>query len=276
MHMTMQGVWRSLLLVVGIIIVIVMLFPLYWALVGSLKTNNQIFAIPATILPTTPTFGSYLTAFRTEGGDLLSSLIISAGTVVLALFIAAPAAFALAHFRFRVTAAVIIALLLAQMIPPVILANSMYVIFNRVGLLNSYLGLIIADSALAIPFAVLILRAYMQSIPWELPEAAFVDGANDIVTFIWIIVPISRSAIITAGLFTFLFAWGDFLFALTMITKPGIEPITLGLFSFIGNFSQQWNDVMATAIIASIPAAILLIVAQKYIASGLIAGSLKE
>ena len=273
--MAKQGGKRWILLSVGVIIVVVMLFPLYWAIVGSLKTNNQIFAIPATIFPPTPTFQSYLTAFTTEGRDLLSSLIISAGTVVLALLIAAPAAFALAHFRFRLTAAVIIALLLAQMIPPVILANSMYVIFNRVGLLNSYLGLIIADSALAIPFAVLILRAYMQSIPWELPEAAFVDGANDVVTFIWIIVPISRSAIITAGLFTFLFAWGDFLFALTMITKPGIEPITLGLFSFIGNFSQQWNDVMATAIIASIPAAILLVVAQKYIAAGLMAGSLK-
>ncbi len=274
--MNKRGAQRSVLLAVGIVIVIVMLFPLYWALVGSLKTNNQIFAIPATILPPTPTFESYLTAFRSEGSDLLSSLIISGGTVVLCLAISAPAAFALAHFRFRITAAVIIALLLAQMIPPVILANSMYVIFNHIGLLNSYLGLIIADSALAIPFSVLILRAYMQSIPWELPEAAFVDGANDIVTFIWIIIPISRSAIITAGLFTFLFAWGDFLFALTMITKPGIEPITLGLFSFIGNFSQQWNDVMATAVIASIPAAILLIVAQKYIAAGLIAGALKE
>lgn len=266
---------RAILLTVGILIVLLMLFPLYWIFVGSLKTNSQIFAIPATLYPPTPTVQSYVTALGTEGSDLVSSLIISAGTVVLSLLIAAPAAFALAHFRFRVTAAVIVALLLAQMIPPVILANSLYVIFNHVGLLNSYLGLVIADSALAIPFAVLILRAFMQSIPWELPEAAFVDGATDLTTFVRIIVPISRSALITAGLFAFLFAWGDFLFALTMITKPGIEPITLGLYSFIGNFSQQWNDVMATALIASLPAALLLILAQKYIAAGLTAGSLK-
>lgn len=102
------------------------------------------------------------------------------------------------------------------------------------------------------------------------------DGASDMVTFIRIIVPISRSALITSALFTFLFAWGDFLFALTMITKPGKEPITLGLFKFIGDFSQQWNEVMATAVIASIPAAFLLTFAQRYIAAGLLAGSIKE
>jgi len=115
----------------------------------------------------------------------------------------------------------------------------------------------------------------MQFIPAELPEAAYVDGASDFTSFLRIVIPISRSAIITAGLFTFLFAWGDFLFALTMLTKPGIQPITLGLYRFIGDFSQQWNNAMATAIIASLPAAMLLILAQRFIAAGLTAGSIK-
>jgi multiple sugar transport system permease protein len=274
--MKKHGARHTIHTVLGLIIVAFMLFPLYWAIVGSLKTNNQIFTIPPALLPPTPTFESYGTALRTELGALLSSVIISTGTVILSLLMSAPAAFALAHFKFRFTAALVVGLLLAQMIPPVILANSLYVIFNTLGLLNRYIGLIIADSSLAIPFSVLILRAFMQSIPHGLPEAARVDGASDMVTFVRIIVPISRSALITAALFTFLFAWGDFLFALTMITKPGKEPITLGLFKFIGDFSQQWNDVMATAVIASIPAAFLLTFAQRYIAAGLLAGSIKE
>ncbi|MGA2977814.1 MAG: carbohydrate ABC transporter permease [Spirochaetia bacterium] len=267
---------RSVLLtIIGCAIVIAMLFPLYWAFAGSLKTNNQIFAIPPTFLPTTPTFDSYEDAFAAQWRALVTSIIVSAGTVLLSLVVATPAAYALAHFKFHATTVLVTCLLLAQMIPPVVLANSLYVIFNRVGLLNSYVGLIAGDSSLAIPFSVLILRAYMQSIPPELPEAAYVDGAGDLEGFLRIVLPISRSAIITAALFAFLFAWGDFLFALTLLTKPGIQPITLSLYRFFGIFLTAWNRAMATAVITSIPAALLLVLAQRFITAGLTAGSLK-
>jgi len=268
---TKNGIFLGL----GLIIMVIMLFPLYWTIVASFKTDNQIYAIPPALFPPTPTFESYIRAFNAEWHQFISSLIISSGTVVFTVLVATPAAYALAHFRFRITVAVIVTLLLAQIIPTVIIANSIYVIFNNIGLLNTYVGLIIVDSSLGIPFSVLILRAFMQSIPTELPEAARVDGASDFRTFLAIIVPVSRSAIITAALFAFLFAWGDFLFALTIITRPGKEPITLGLYQFMSSFSQQWNDVMATAVIASIPAGLLLTLAQRYVAAGLTAGSIK-
>lgn len=266
---------QILLTAFGLLITAIMLFPVYWTIVAALKTDNQIYAIPPALYPPTPTFIAFVQAFNAEWHQFLSSLIIAAGTVVFSMIVATPAAYALSHFKLRFTAGMIVALLMAQMIPSVIIANNLYVIFNRLGLLNSYIGLIIADSSYGVPFAVLVLRAFMQSIPEELPEAARVDGATDFMTFMRIIVPVSRSAIVTAGLFCFLFAWGDFLFALTVMSKPGKQPITLGLFKFIGQFSQNWNAIMATAVIASVPAAVLLVVAQRYVAAGLTAGSIK-
>jgi multiple sugar transport system permease protein len=265
---------KSLNTVIALIILAFMLFPLYWAIVASLETKKQLFQSPPSFFPPTPSLSAYVSAFSMQWPHLLTSLIISIGTVIFALIIATPAAYALAKFRFRITAYVVIGLLITQMIPNVILANSLYVIFNKIHLLNTYAGIILADSSIAIPFSILILRAFMQSIPYELTEAALVDGANDWKTFIKIIVPVSKSAIITAGLFAFLNAWGDFLFALTMMTEDTIKPITVSLYSYIGQYSTSWNEMMASAVLASIPAAILLLVSQRYITAGL-GGSVK-
>lgn len=261
--------------IVAIGILLVMMFPVYWTVVSSLETQNQIVATPPSFFPPTPSLAAYQAAIVIQWPHILTSLIVACGTVVLSLAIAAPAAYALAHFRFRFTAAVVFGLLITQMVPSVILANSLFVIFTKLNLINSYWGLILADASTSIPFDILIVRSFMLSIPYELMEAALVDGASEWRTFVSIILPVSRSAIITAGLFSFLFAWGDFLFALTMMTNNVIQPITLSLYSFIGQYSQSWNDMMASAVLASIPAAILLVLSQRYISAGLTSGSVK-
>jgi multiple sugar transport system permease protein len=171
--------------------------------------------------------------------------------------------------------AFVFVLLITQMIPTIVIANALYALFNDWGLLNSYLGLILADSAAQIPFAIILMRAFMASIPQSLVEAALVDGANNFRAFLSIVVPISKNAIITAALFTFLGAWGDFLFALTLTSTPAVRPITLGIYNYIGANVSQWGPVMATAVIASIPAGVLLILAQKYIAAGALGGAIK-
>lgn len=271
----MKNSGKILYFIIGIVVLAFMLFPLYWAVVSSLKTNSQLFHNPPAFFPPTPTLKAYVDAFNTQWSHLVTSLIVSLGTVVLSLLIAAPAAYALAHFRLRITLIIIIFLLLTQMIPTIILANSLYVIFNKAHLLNTYLGLILADSSYSVPFDILILRAFMVGIPYEIVEAALVDGASDWVTFRKVIVPVSTTALVTASLFAFLFAWGDFLFALTMTTKNTFQPITLSLYSYIGQYSQSWNDMMASAVLASIPAAILLLLSQRYITAGLTGGSVK-
>ncbi|MBP2708462.1 carbohydrate ABC transporter permease, partial [Microbispora sp. RL4-1S] len=167
-------------------------------------------------------------------------------------------------------------LLIAQMIPGIIMAMGFYAIYLSTGVLNTVPGLIVADSTLAVPFAVLILTTFMSGIPEELLQAARVDGAGLVRVFWSVVLPISRNSIITVSLFAFLWAWSDFIFASTLDQGGAGQPITLGIYHYIGNNNQQWNAIMATAVVASIPAAVLLVIAQRYVAAGVTAGAVKH
>jgi multiple sugar transport system permease protein len=156
-----------------------------------------------------------------------------------------------------------------------VIANALYTLYERLGLLNSVPGLIVANAANAIPFGILILRSFMLGVPPSIVEAARVDGAGPIRSFLSVVVPISRNSLITVGLFAFLFAWSDFIFALTLTTKGTVVPVTLGIYTYLGAHVSNWSAVMATAVLASIPAVILLVVAQKYIAAGATGGAVK-
>ena len=183
---------------------------------------------------------------------------------------------ALAKLRPRGSAIITFALLIAQMIPGIIMAMGFYVIYLSLGMLNTVWGLILADSTLAVPFGVLVFTAFMSGIPDEVLQAARVDGAAQWRVFRSIVIPLSRNAVVTVGLFTFLWAWSDFVFASTVDIGGGLQPITLGIYHYIGNNDQQWNVVMATAVVASVPAAVLLVLAQKYVSAGVTAGAVKD
>jgi multiple sugar transport system permease protein len=259
--------------IIGIVILAVMLFPVYWMLNVSLQHSSGAVATPW--LPTDISFHGYSKALHDQGGHLLTSLEIAIGSVIFSLLIAAPAAYALAHFRVRGAGVVLLVILISQMIPNIVVANALYSAYSNLGLLNSIPGLILADSSLGIPFAMLILRAFMLTIPPSLMEAAQVDGAGPIRVFVSIVLPLCRNAMITAALFCFLFAWGDFLFALTLTTTEDVRPVTLGLYTYIGAFVADWSSVMATAMMASVPAVILLVIAQRYVAAGTTTGAVK-
>lgn len=259
--------------VLGVIFLGIMVFPIYWMINSSLQSNSG--AATTAWFPLHPTLAGYSAAIQQQGANLVTSLIISLSAVVLTILVATPAAYGLARFKMKGMTAFVFVLLITQMIPTIVIANALYTLFNNWNLLNSYLGLILADSAAQIPFAIILMRAFMVSVPQSLVEAALVDGANNFRAFLSIVVPISKNAIITAALFTFLGAWGDFLFALTLTTTPAVRPITLGIYNYIGANVSQWGPVMATAVIASIPAGVLLIIAQKYIAAGALGGAIK-
>ena len=262
--------------VLGVLILAVMLFPLYWMVNASLLPSSDLVKSAPTWIPLHGSLQGYRNALSSQGGHLAISLLISGGSVLLTLAIAAPAAFGLSQPRAPLGRSLTFALLIAQMIPGVVMANSLYVIITKLGLVNSPVALILADSTLCVPFAILILYAYMGSIPRALSEAALVDGASRLRVFRSVILPVSRNAVITAGLFSFLFTWGDFLFAVTLTTQDTMAPVTVGIYRFIGAHLSDWNSVMATGVIASLPAAILLVVAQKYVAAGVGAGAIKE
>jgi multiple sugar transport system permease protein len=258
---------------VGILILCLMLFPVYWMINISLQPAGP--AIEAAWFPIHAQLNGYVQAFQDQAGNLVTSLIIALGSVVISLAIAAPAAYALAQFKVKGVGVVLFGILISQMIPGIVVANALYAAYNDLHLLNSIPGLILADSTAGIPFAILIMRAFMLNIPVSIIEAAKVDGAGNFRAFRSIVIPISFNALITAGLFTFLFTWSDFLFALTLTTTETVRPITLGVYQYIGTYTQDWSTVMAAAVMASIPAIVLLLAAQKFIAAGATGGAVK-
>jgi multiple sugar transport system permease protein len=272
--MTSQRAWWKTVL--GVLITAVMLFPVYWMINVSLTKTSDMRADPPHWFPWNPTIEGYVAALSDQLPALGTSLLLGLGTVVVTLAVSMPAGFALARLRPPGRGPLNFLLLVAQMIPAVVMAMGFYVIYIRLGMLNSIWGLIIADSTLAVPFGVLLFSAFMAGIPRELTQAAEIDGAGVWRQFRSIVVPLSRNSAITVSLFAFLWAWSDFVFASTLNRNGSMVPITLGIYAYIGNNTTQWNAIMATAVIASIPAAVLLLVAQRYVAAGVTAGAVKD
>jgi multiple sugar transport system permease protein len=264
---------------IAIVLLAVMLFPLYWMVDASFQTNQQIADREPHWLPAGGTLDGYRDALGQQGSHLVVSLVVSLGTVVLTLLIAAPGAYGLSRNGTPGSRPVLFALLIVQLIPGIVMANALYGVFSKLGMLNSPEALVLADSTLAVPFAVLIMRAFMVAVPKELIEAAGLDGAGPFRTFVRIVLPVSRNGVITAGLFAFLFSWGDFMFASTLnLGAPQWTPITVGLYDFIGagTNTTSWNSVMATGVLASLPVAVLLVLAQRHVSAGLAAGAVKD
>jgi multiple sugar transport system permease protein len=268
-HRTQSGIRTA----VAIVLLAIMLFPVYWMLNISLQSTGGTLA--TSFFPTNPSLDGYRTAIHDQGRNLLTSITIALGTVIVTLLIATPAAYALAQFRFRWINWALLAILISQMIPGIVIANGLYSIYERIGLLDTIPGLIIANSTAGVPFGILIMRSFMLGIPPSLVEAARVDGAGLVRAFVSIVVPISRNSLITVGLFAFIFGWGDFIYALTLTTKGTIVPVTLGIYTYLGAHISDWSAVMATAMLGSIPAIVLLVLAQRYISAGVNSGAVK-
>ncbi len=264
---------RGLRTFFGIVFVGIMLFPIYWMLNASLAPGGN--SLNIQLLPLQPDLSGYVRAFADQGQNLVTSMIVAIGAAVLSLVIATPCAYALAQFPIRGSNTLLFVVLIAQMIPGIVIANALYTAYNSLGLLNTLTGLVLADATAGIPFSILIIRAFMESFPKEIVEAAQIDGCGHVRAFWSIVLPVSVNSLITAGIFSFLFAWSDFLMALTLTTGQTIRPVTLGLYNYIGTNDTDWSSVMATAVIASVPAVVLMIAAQKYIAAGATGGAVK-
>jgi multiple sugar transport system permease protein len=261
---------------IGITLTAVMLFPIYWMINVSFTRDTDLRHTPPYPFPIHPTLDGYQAVLHQQLPYLTNSLLIGLATVALTLTLAAPAGYSLAKLHPHGRNLLTFTLLTAQMIPAIIMAMGFYTILVDTHTINTLGGLILADSTTATPFAVLIYTAFMTNIPTELLHAATTDGAGTLRTFWHIALPISRNATITISLFTFLWAWSDFIYASTLDQSGTHQPITLGIYHYIGNNNQQWNAIMATAVTASIPATALLVIAQRYIATGITTGAVKD
>jgi multiple sugar transport system permease protein len=260
----------------GVALTALMLFPVYWMINVSFTRDRDMRATPPHLFPVNGTLEGYRVVLDQQLPYLGTSLLVGLGTAALTVVLAAPAGYALAKLRPAGGTMLSFVLLIAQMIPGIIMAMGFYAIYLNLGVLNSVPGLILADSTIAVPFGVLIFTAFMSGIPQELMQAALVDGAGRLRTFLSVVLPVSRNSVMTVSLFAFLWAWSDFIFASTLDGGGDNQPITLGIYHYIGNNNQQWNAIMATAVVASIPATVLLILAQRYVAAGVTAGAVKD
>lgn len=267
--------WQSVL---GIFVGIVFLFPLYWMIVTSLKTQVEIFQVPTPLWPSKIHAESYIDQFNGKYYNTLNgfknSCIIAFSSMVLSTVLAIPAAYGLARYRIKGRKAIIITFLITQMMPSSLLLIPLFIQFKNMNLLNSYVGVIIADSTIGIPFSVIILRTYFVSIPKELEEAAQIDGCGHLRAFFKIMLPVAFPGVVVAMVFSLMFAWGDLVFGLNML-PDAMRPVTSGMYNYIQQYETVWNFIMAFGVIAIMPVLLIFIFMQKYIVSGLTNGAVK-
>lgn len=264
---------------ISVILLIILLFPLFWTLITSFKTEKEIFQIPPTWYPHEWNTKSY--AAQIETGDFnmfhsfFNSFMISTGATVIAVVLAVPASYAIARYRFTGRKAMLLGFLVTQMLPVSVLLTPMFIMFRNMNMYNTWGAAILADATIGIPFSVLILKNYFASIPAALEEAAYIDGCTRFGAFMRILVPVAKPGVVVCAIFSFLYAWGDLAYGMTFILDQEKRPITAGIFNFMGQYGTKWSYLTAFAIVAIIPVTLIFIFMQKYIISGMTNGAVK-
>ncbi|WP_405008338.1 carbohydrate ABC transporter permease [Kitasatospora purpeofusca] len=211
----------------------------------------------------------------TLGANLRVTLLVAGGSTLLALAVALPAAYCTARTRFRGRKLFLLLVLVTQMFQPTALLVGLYREFHQLDMLNSVWTLILCNAAFNLAFAIWILTAYIGSIPVALEEAAMLDGLGRFGTLRKVVLPLAMPGIVTAVVFTFISAWNEFVMGLTLTTRSDSQPLTVGINSFIGNYTVQWNFLFAGSVIAILPVVVLFAVIERHVVSGLTAGSVK-
>jgi multiple sugar transport system permease protein len=270
--------WRLHYTLIGLLLLAIFLFPVYWMVITSIKPDSEILTYPPHFVPNVVDFSAYQdqvlrnTVFLRY---LLNSGIVGVGTMIATVILASPAAYALAQFRIRGKFLLLVLSMTTLFFPSVMLALPLFVIFSPLRLTNSYVGLILANTALNLPFAVLVLRPTFLRIPAELTEAALIDGCNKWTAFFRVVLPLAKPGLATAAIFAFLAGWNDLVFALSFTDRDTFRPVTAGIWNFISNTVTDWNGAMAYSTLALLPTLLFFIFVQRYVISGLTTGSVK-
>lgn len=265
--------------IVALMIACVLLFPLYWAFITSLKTETEIFQNPPTFYPHIFNTKSY--AAQVETGDFNmfmsfgNSLIISLGAMAIAVLLAVPASYGIAKYRFKGRKLMLLSFLVTQMLPVSVLLTPLFILFKNMNLYNTWWAAMLADATIGIPFSILILKNYFASIPKDMEEAAYIDGCNRFTAFIRILLPIAKPGVMVCAIFSFLYAWGDLAYGMTFIIDQQSRPITAGIFNFMGQYGTKWSYLTAFAIVTILPVLLIFIFMQKYIVGGMTSGAVK-
>jgi multiple sugar transport system permease protein len=266
-----------LLTLIAVAGVALYLFPIYWMFISGLKDSAEIFANPPSLFPRAPSFAAFQHVFARENvlRYLRNSLAIAVPVTLLTVAMGACGGYALSRLRSRLVDAALFAVLMLQVFPDALLATPMFIIFKFLGLLNTFAAVILATTSKTLAFALVILRPMFRQVPIELEEASLVDGCNRFQTFRRIVLPIMHIPLIVVGALSFVQAYGQFVYALTLLSHQELQPATVGIYSFVGAEYADWNRVMAFSSVFVVPILVLFLALQRRIVAGLTAGALK-
>ncbi len=258
-----------------IAVLVVFLFPVFYLLLTSLKTQVDAFRVPPVWI-FRPTFTNYTEVFQLYpfGHFLINSLIVASASTVVAVTLGAMAAYALARFTFRRARDLAFWILSIRMTPPVAAIIPIFIIMRTLGLLDTWLSLVIAYSTMNLPFATWLLRGFFQDIPRELDESALVDGCSWFSAFARVALPLAAPGIVVTAIFVFIFSWNEFLFAL-ILTATRAETLPVAVTGFIRETGIMWGHMAAAGVVIMAPMAVFSLFVQRYMVRGLTMGAIK-
>jgi len=258
-----------------VIIILLLLMPVIYMILVSLTPHEELFK---QIIPTRLTFENFIRVLTdiNQMRHYLNTWIIALSTATLTLILASFAGYGLSRFNFKSKNTFIIFMLVTQMLPLELLIISYFLIIKRLGLYNTHLALILVDTTLTLPFVTLMLKTVFDNVPKEIEDSAMVDGCSPVSSFIRIVIPISRSGLFAAFVFSFLVAYGEFLFGLTLTKDVSAMPMTVQMMRLLGRYFVRWEIMIPLALVFSLPIFIIFAIVQESFIRGLTSGSLKD
>ncbi len=272
-------VQRTILYAITLAIMLPILFPAYWLLSSSFKTNLAAYTTPPQWFPDPATLENYAnltTGYTDFVMYVRNSFITCIATAVLAMLIASLAGYAISRLRFPGKRPLLLAILSTQMFPHVLILISLYVMYRQLGLINTHIGLIVAFTTFAVPFSVWMMKGFFDGIPLEIEEAALIDGCTRLGALRHVVLPLVAPGLLAVSLFSFLDGWNNLLYPLTLATSVDVRTIPPGLLlSFLGQFKHDWAGMMAASVTVTVPVMIIFVFLQRFLVRGLTAGAVK-
>jgi multiple sugar transport system permease protein len=268
---------RSLLYLIVLSACGLVVFPFYWMFLTSIQPMEALFRFPPYLTPFHPTFESYVAIFKERplARWMWNSFVVSSATTLLALALGSIGGYNLARFRYKGKRAVEMLILSTQMMPGVLLIIPIYVVFLKLGLLDTLSGLVVAYTTFSLPFCVWMLRSYFMGIPVELEESALVDGCTRLGALWRITLPLSLPALVATSMFAFVLAWDELIFAVALTNSQSVRVVSAGLAGFNTGYTIPTADLMAASAVSTLPVLLLFLFTQRYLLSGLTAGAVK-
>ncbi|MDD2978437.1 MAG: carbohydrate ABC transporter permease [Hespellia sp.] len=260
-----------------IVMVVISVFPILWMFDSSLKGQSEIYTSPPTFMIQHVTLENYLRVLLDSGipRAFLNSAVISITATSITVVLGCLAGYGFSRYRFKGKKALYVGLLYGQMMPAVVLIIPIYLVFSKIGLIDSYFSLILPDVAITIPLATLMLKGFFDGVPIELEEAARIDGATKLGTLCRIVIPIAKPGLVSVAIYTFLSTWEEFIFALNLTNSASIRTLPIAINMFKGEFIIDWGAIMSSGAVISLPVILLFVLCNKVFVKGLSEGGVK-